>query len=280
MLLFLSSATFAQVGINYDNSAPDSSAGLDVKSINWGFLPPRMSTSQRDAIPLPAAGLVIFNTDENAVNFFNGTNWKQMIPDDACSPVLLDTRDGKLYPTVQIGAQCWMAQNMNIGIRIGGTTQTNNGIFEKYCYSDLESNCNIYGGLYQWDEAMQYVTTLGVQGICPLGWHLPSDADWITLTTFLGGTSAAGGKMKETGTTHWASPNTGATNSSGFTALPGGYRGSYGSFANLMNNAFFWTSVEVPTEYAWYRKLFDNAANVYRYYDWKDIGYSGRCLKD
>jgi len=272
---------FAQVGINSDNSTPDPSAELDVKFTDRGFLPPRMSTSLRNAIPSPAVGLLIFNTDEKAINIFNGTNWKRMIPYDACPPVLLDTRDGKLYTTVKIGTQCWMAQNLNVGTRINGSgDQLDNGIIEKYCYNDLESNCNTYGGLYQWDEAMQYVTTLGVQGICPLGWHLPSDADWITLTTFLGGTSAAGGKMKETGTTHWASPNTGATNSSGFTALPGGYRGSYGSFANLMNNAFFWTSVEVPTEYAWYRKLFDNAANVYRYYDWKDIGYSGRCLKD
>ena len=279
MLLFLSSATFAQVGINYDNSAPDSSAGLDVKSINWGFLPPRMSTSQRDAIPLPAAGLVIFNTDENAVNFFNGTNWKQMIPDDACPPVLLDTRDGKLYPTVQIGAQCWMAQNMNISIRIGGTTQTNNGIFEKYCYSDLESNCNIYGGLYQWQETMQYVTTPGAQGICPLGWHVPTYDEWrITLTDFLGNT--AGGKMKETGTTHWASPNTGATNSSGFTALGGGLRPTSGSYGYLLLDAIFWSSsLYSPTE-AWYLTLQNNLYWVYFEYGSRAHGFSVRCLKN
>jgi len=93
-----------------------------------------------------------------------------------CQP-FTDARDGKTYNTVLIGTQCWMRENLNIGTRIDGSqNQTDNGTIEKYCYDDLESNCDIYGGLYQWDEAMQYVTTQGVQGICPAGWHLPTDA--------------------------------------------------------------------------------------------------------
>lgn len=78
-----------------------------------------------------------------------------------------------------------LAQNLNVGTRINGLQeQTNNGIIKKYCYGDLDSNCNVYGGLYQWDEAMQYVTTEGVKGICPTGWHLPTDAEWCTLTQY------------------------------------------------------------------------------------------------
>ena len=156
------------------------------------------------------------NYDEVAVSF--ASTW-------ACGQSFTDTRDGKVYTTMQIGAQCWMNQNLNIGTRIAGTSnQTNKGTSKKYCYSNTEANCTTYGGLYQWDEMMQYTTTAGVKGICPTGWQLPTDTEWTSLATYLGGESVAGGKMKETGITHWTSPNTGATNSSGFTGLPGGYR--------------------------------------------------------
>jgi uncharacterized protein (TIGR02145 family) len=202
------------------------------------------------------------------------------VPCSECLP-FTDIRDGKNYNTVVIGGQCWMAQNLNIGTKINGSQdQTNNQIIEKYCYNDLESNCDIYGGLYQWNEAMQYVTTAGVQGICPAGWHLPTDAEWTTLTTFLGGESVAGGKMKETGTTHWASPNTGATNTSGFTALPGGYRYSNGSFSDLTNYTLFWSSSQYDASYSWNRYLSYTTSNVYRYSYYKMYGVSGRCLKD
>ena len=279
-LLFFSSALYAQLGVNSDKSAPDNSAMLDVKSTARGFLPPRISTSQRNAISSPAAGLVIFNTDENTINIFDGNSWKRMISYDACPALLLDTRDGKLYPTVQIGTQCWMAQNLNVGAMINGSAnQLDNSIIEKYCFNDLESNCAVYGGLYQWDEAMQYVTTPGTQGICPLGWRLPTDADWTTLTSFLGGESVAGGTMKETGSTHWASPNTGATNSSGFTALPGGIRGPDGSFSLLMLNAIFWSSSEASSG-AWSRELSYELADFNRFDDDKAKGLSGRCLKN
>lgn len=198
-----------------------------------------------------------------------------------CGQPITDIRDGKTYNTVLIGTQCWMAQNLNIGTRINGSqSQTNNQVIEKYCYNDLESNCDIYGGLYQWNEAMQYATTAGVQGICPAGWHLPTDAEWIILTAFLGGENGAGGKMKETGTAHWTSPNTGATNTSGFTALPGGFRHGNGSFMSLTNNAYFWSSSE-SSSYAFFRILYYNNAWSYRedYGTDKSGGLSGRCLK-
>jgi uncharacterized protein (TIGR02145 family) len=175
-----------------------------------------------------------------------------------------------------------MAQNINIGTKIPGTAdQTNNSILEKYCYNDDENNCNTYGGLYKWDEAMQYSTTPGVQGICPIGWHLPSDGEWTTLTIYIGGETVAGGKMKESGYVHWAEPNVCATNSIGFTALPGGTRNNNGSFVGLTISANIWTSTEYSSTSAWYRDLNHTDANVLRIdYDKVAGGFSARCIQD
>jgi|GEM_PF-2236667 len=198
-----------------------------------------------------------------------------------CGTNFTDPRDNKIYGTVQIGTQCWMKQNLNIGSRISGSTgQSNNGVIEKYCYNNSESNCTTYGGLYQWNEMMQYSTTPGVQGICPPGWHIPTDAEWTTLTTYLGGESVAGGKMKEAGTAHWSSPNTGASNSSGFTAFPGGRRNTDGSFYNLSYVGNFWSSSVSVASYAWSQILGYNDAVVIRGGSNKSYGFSVRCLKD
>ena len=201
------------------------------------------------------------------------------------TPIITDSRDGKVYTTVLIGSQCWMAQNLNVGTRINGEfirhqIQSNNGILEKYCYNDDENNCNTYGGLYQWDEAMQYFSTEGVQGICPTGWHLPTDSEWTTLTTYLGGEDIAGGKMKEADTTHWNSPNTGATNSSGFTAFPGGVCDNIGFFVNL-GYSCYWRSSTMENEfYGWIRHLSYNSNGIDRSgADWYD-GVAVRCLRD
>jgi len=209
----------------------------------------------------------------------------------ACGYPITDSRDGKVYTTVQIGTQCWMAQNLNVGTLIAGTSnQTNNSTIEKYCYNNTESNCTTYGGLYQWNEMMNYETTAGVQGICMTGWHLPTDPEWCTVTTFIDATvncsangwsgTNAGGKMKETGTTHWVSPNTGATNSSGFTGLPNGYRSTGGSFDNQSSNGYWLSSTQSDASNAWYRSLGYLSADVARGYSSKAFGFSVRCLKD
>ena len=197
-----------------------------------------------------------------------------------CGQTLTDTRDGKTYTTVQIGAQCWMAQNLNIGTKLNGVPQTNNDLIEKYCYNFLESNCDIYGGLYQWDEAMQYSTSEGVKGICPAGWHLATDAEWTILTTYLGGESIAGGKMKEAGLTHWSAPNTSATNSSGFTALPAGCDAGYGSFYYLSAGTFYWSSSEYIPTLPWLCYLSYDFEWVSRYATNNTNAFSVRCLKD
>jgi uncharacterized protein (TIGR02145 family) len=216
---------------------------------------------------------------------FPGNNWAMYFfcLQPSCGNPFTDSRDGKSYTTVQIGSQCWMAQNLNIGTKtIGSADQTNNSIIEKYCYGDLESNCDVYGGLYQWNEMMQYVTTEGVQGICPTGWHLPTDAEWTTLTTYLGGESVAGGKLKETGTIHWF-PNTGATNESGFTAVPAGYRYDYGGtfgFGSIGNYGYWLSSSESSAGSAWTWGVNYGGSSVGRYGYPKYNGFSVRCLKD
>lgn len=147
----------------------------------------------------------------------------------------------------------------------------------------IVSNCDIYGGLYQWNEMMQYTTIQGQQGICPDGWHLPSDGEWTNLIEYLGGGAVAGGKMKEAGTTHWQSPNTGATNSSGFTALPAGFRYDNGSsvgFGGIFTDASFRSSTQEISypPFAWGRYLTSSSASVTRSTWPKYYGYSVRCV--
>ncbi|MCX6272687.1 MAG: hypothetical protein NTU44_16015 [Bacteroidetes bacterium] len=217
-------------------------------------------------------------------------------PTFTCGSPFTDTRDGKVYNTVQIGTQCWMKENLNIGTMVTSVNTgsshsecSNNGIIEKYCYNNDPANCAVYGGLYDWDEMMQYTATPGTQGICPTGWHIPADAEWCILTTFLDATvncsvwgfsgTNVGGKMKETGTTHWYSPNTGATNSSGFTALGAGYRYHYGYFYDLAYYAVFWSSSEYSASHGLSRPLLYDYAGISRSYSLKTYGFSVRCAR-
>jgi uncharacterized protein (TIGR02145 family) len=218
----------------------------------------------------------------------------------ACGQAL--TYAGESYPTVQIGSQCWFQKNVNAGSMVlGANDQTNNGILEKYCYNNDTANCSIYGGLYQWAEAVQYQNgatnttspnpafTGNLRGICPTGWHLPSDAEYCTLTTFLDATancsvfgtssSIAGGMLKSTSGL-WSSPNTGATNSSGFSALPGGFRDTNVTFYSIVFNTYFWSSSESSSTNAITRHLSHLNSNIYRFNNYKNGGFSARCLKD
>ena len=173
-----------------------------------------------------------------------------------------------------------MAQNLNIGTMILETNDmADDGTIEKYCYDNTEANCDVYGGLYQWNEMMEYTTTEGIQGICPTGWHLPTDAEWTNLTTILGGESVAGGKMKETGTTHWTAPNTGATNSCGFSANPGGGRSEYGEFAGKGSASGWWSSTIINNTDSWGRGIGYQTAGINRFNFNKSIGFSVRCLR-
>jgi uncharacterized protein (TIGR02145 family) len=200
-----------------------------------------------------------------------------------CGSTFIDARDGQSYNTVQIGTQCWMGQNLNIGVMIpGDQEQTNHNVIEKYCHSDDAANCTVYGGLYSWDNMMQWSTTPGVQGICPAGWHLPSNVEWGDFVTALGGLAVAGGKLKEAGLEHWADPNTGATNSSGFTALPAGSRSysEYGGwFHNLHTGAYYWLEQDNATM-ALYWQLYHYGEAMLTNYAGKSFGFSVRCIRD
>jgi uncharacterized protein (TIGR02145 family) len=292
---------FSQVSINTDGSAPDNSAMLDVKSTNQGMLVPRMTASQIAGISNPADGLLVYNTEDGKLYIFvsSASAWKEVsygpgtISGFTCGNSFTDARDNKIYNTVLIGTQCWMKENLNYGTMITTTAeQTDNGIPEKYCYQNFGPSCDIYGGLYQWAEMVQYlngatnyqswnpVPTSNVHGLCPANWHVASDAEWIVLREFLGGSGVAGGAMKETGFDHWYQPNTGATNSSNFTALPGGNRHSDGNSNNMGWLGWFWSATEAYPAVGSYWLLETVDANLDQGIFDKQDGFSVRCVHD
>ncbi len=470
LLISINITVYSQVAINSDGSAADVSAILEVKSSNGGILFPRMTEAQRNAIASPATTLIIYNTDTQTLEYFDGTNWKGIIVEDcyvpdqpgditgitnpacvqtglsysitavpfaasytwtvpgdatlvsgqgttgitvdmgiqtgnvsvraetgcgnssykdlaitsdnfipvqpgditgnqlvddytsgetysitavsgatsytwtvptgssitsgqgttsiivnfvtesgnlsvyasnacgnsgatnlfvnvfACGDEFTDENDtyNKSYSTVQINTQCWMSENL-------AATNYNDGSFiplasdtwhwitlttPAYCWynNNQSSYGETYGVLYNW-----YTVNTGM--LCPSGWHVPTDAEWCTLENEVdAGTIScsdmgwrgtdAGGKMKETGTTHWNSPNTGATNESGFTALPGGNRHPGGDFQEMGNSGYWWSATQWGNSDAWYRAMSYNLNKVNRYGNTKKYGFSVRCLRD
>jgi uncharacterized protein (TIGR02145 family) len=403
-LIFFSITTFAQVGIG--TTTPDGSAKLDVSSTDKGFLPPRLTTAQRDQINLPAAGLMIYNSTLSAIQFYTGTAWitassalfdtdltarfdtklnntdtsimlskylrktdtaslsdrinaklnstvfpyypglekghimywngsywvnlnpgtagQVLTMSSAADPVpvwstvattsvtafspcgaTISDIDGNIYNTVLIGSQCWTKENLRVrrynngtAIQFDATGGSGGGfgtwrnltigahtIYANDSSTTTPSNRTKYGYLYNWYAAKGIYTTgtitsIDTGKICPEGWRVPTDADWTTLTTELGGESVAGGKMKSIGTAYWSSQSAGTDNSSGFSALPGGYRIKDGSFNNLSNSAVFWRATEVNDNNAWSSRLEHNSNNVSRNSYEKQLGASIRCLKD
>jgi len=163
-------------------------------------------------------------------------------------------------------------------------SQTDNGTIEKYCYDNDPANCATYGGLYRWNEIMEYTIEEGSQGICPTGWHIPSYTEWNILVDSLGGDFWAGGKLKETGTSHWVSPNTGASNECGFTALPSGkwVHGYQNYFYGIGKQAYFWSSSEDDWTNITAGRLYLSyqSTNSFSGFEDKDEGFSVRCIKD
>jgi len=196
--------------------------------------------------------------------------------------------DGNIYHVVAIGGKKWLRENLRVthyrnGEEIPNVTLdtqwkilTNGG----YCmYDNLAANGSAYGNLYNWHALSD------TRGLCPTGWHVPSDSAWTELGDSLGGTSVAGGKLKSTGTIEqstglWYSPNTNATNSSGFTGLPGGYRINYGTYYSMGNVAYFWSFSEYAADKAWLYILDANNEELNRNFDFKTNGFSVRCCKD
>ena len=169
-----------------------------------------------------------------------------------------DSRDGKVYKTVTIGEQVWMAENLAYKPTSGNY----------WAYDNKADNIAVYGYLYDWETAKK---------VCPTGWHLPSDAEWTQLTDYLGGASDAGGKLKAV--SHWNSPNTGATNETGFTALSGGSR-SYSTFSDIGTKGYWWSVTEGSLFGPWSRLLYHDSGGVGRLDIGKELGFSVRCLRD
>jgi uncharacterized protein (TIGR02145 family) len=191
--------------------------------------------------------------------------------------------DGNIYKTIQIGTQTWMDGNLKTTRYNDGTVipnVTDNYAWEAlttpgFCWYNNEEveNKATYGALYNW-----FAVNTGK--LCPIGWHVPTDTEWTNLTTYLGGKSVAGGKLKEACTNNWLTPNTGATNITGFKALPGGMRYFNGTYIYNGLYGFWWSSTEYTTTSAWDRDMGYRFANVYRdSYDLQD-GFSVRCLRD
>lgn len=187
--------------------------------------------------------------------------------------------EGRIYHTVKIGEQCWFRENLNVGVRIDGIQNQDpaNTFIEKYCFDDNEENCDLYGGLYQWDEMMSYASSPGSGGICPEGWSIPSDQEWTALTDFLGGEAVAGTKLKSAD--GWFGNGNG-TNISGFTGLPNGNRGNNGVFNDLTRMAYFWSSTPAGASEAWNRKLYFDSDGVTKYNSFKTNGFAVRCIRE
>ncbi len=210
-----------------------------------------------------------------------------------------DSRDTNTYSYRLIGTQVWMTENLAYLPSVHAPDLGSDSSPRYYVYNYERDNIInakitdeyiLYGVLYNWPAAMGGSTSSsanpsGVQGACPSGWHLPSDAEWTTLTTYLGGESVAGGKMKETGnigaeTGLWNGSNFGATNVSGFSGRPGGFRSYDVGFAEIGNYGYWWSSTAETDSAAWRRYLSYLYRDVDRYYTANRIGLSVRCIRD
>lgn len=191
-----------------------------------------------------------------------------------------DPRDGTVYKTLTIGGQTWLAENLKYLPSVNAPTS---GSRTDPCYyvfgyqgtivdeAKGNSNFTTYGVLYNWPAAMS---------ACPAGWHLPSDVEWSQLMDRLGGQDIAGGKLKESGTTHWNDPNTGATNETGFSFIPGGFRNDDAELLYTGTNGYWWSSTEFGSSAAWGRGMYYKSNGVSRDASYKSYGFSVVCIKN
>lgn len=247
-------------------------------------------SAQNDTLYIMKSGVIVgqydVNTEIDSIIFYK--------PEIELGNTLVDPRDGNIYEIVTIGEQVWMAENLKylpsvVGLATGSDTEPYYYV-SGYDGTDVEEakitdNYNTYGVLYNWTAAMDTHSSSsanpsGRKGVCPSGWHLPSDAEWTELVDYLGGKPVAGGKLKETGTTHWAAPNTGATNETGFTALPGGDYSFSGEFTDIGEFGYWWSTTEYTEGHSWYHGMRYNDSNIFSNYFFKKNGFSVRCIRD
>lgn len=218
-----------------------------------GPVPVTYTYTNADGCSGSAVGII--QNNPAPVGFICGSDWT-------------DIRDGKIYPTVQIGSQCWLAENLNYGTKIQSSqVQSDNCVIEKYCYNNDPVNCSGFGGLYQWDELMRYDNTPASQGICPPGWHVPVESEWNTLLGFYGGNGNAGDSLQNP-----ASP--------GFHALPGGvlYLNNTWSFKGLAT--LFWSSTPAGQINIISHGMNNIDPSVSYYESARSNAFPVRCLRD
>lgn len=280
------------VGIG--TNIPDPSAKLDVNSITQGLLPPRMTYAQRCLIPYPAAGLIIWCIDCNTqgqLQVFNGVDWSSLMAGSA-----------NIAPTVSLCSKVWMTRNLDVVTYRNGDTipqVTDQTQWGSLCLG----SCNSGLGAWCWynNDSATYAATYGKlynwyavndpRGLAPIGWHIPTYYEWNELVICadpLADTSIyaispqsliAGGLLKEKDTSHWNNPNTGATNATGFTGLPGGMRTNT-EFSYIGIMGWWWTSTRLSSLNSWNRILYHNQSYMVGNGFQKTYGFSVRCIKD
>lgn len=197
--------------------------------------------------------------------------------------IFTDERDGQVYNWIKIDGAIWMAENLNYGNMLCSTdpgtdrcdeTASNDGLgnVERYCYENLEINCDAHGAIYDWNEAMNYSTASGAQGICPDGWHIPSKVELESLVSFVG--TDPGSKLKAT------NPDWNGVDTYGFRVLPAGTHRSYGPFDSIYNVAYIWSSTLNTTGYSWRMEFNDSSDLVNWLYTGVNNSSSLRCVKD
>jgi uncharacterized protein (TIGR02145 family) len=247
--------------INIIASTPNS-----VGSYNW-IIPNTPSTNCKVRISS------VNNPDTNSIS----TNVFRiyLVESVPCPGIPTILFGGQTYNTVAIGDQCWLKENLNIGTIINGSqNDSDNGIIEKYCYNNDSANCSTYGGLYQWNEAMQYDTTEGIKGICPVGWHLPTLGEFSSLAASVNNN---GNDLKAVGQ---GSGLGAGTNASGFSDLLSGVRIRTGTFSGIGTTSISWCSKISTSNMAWYFELNNTDHSIALSYTLTNYGYSIRCIND
>jgi uncharacterized protein (TIGR02145 family) len=224
----------------------------------------------------------------------NETYTFQFATNISCPGTPAVTYEGQVYNTIQVFSQCWLRENLNVGtMRDSALSMQNNGIKEKYCYSNNEDSCTKYGGLYQWNEMMQYTTSQSTQGICPVAWHIPTDEEWKVLEGAVDSQYGIGDPIWDNDasnngydvginlktTSGWYGGGNGI-DLFGFSGLPGGYNFPSAGFIDIGRNENWWTSTEIDDNRAWERVLNYDSPGVHRGHSLAVFGFSVRCLRD
>ena len=288
ILFFISLSGYAQIPVNKNDSIKLKLDGMLHGTIQW-----QESEDSISWVDIEGANHNFFNLKAEKAMFYRAkVSSGSCIPiysdiqeisiiEFRCGDTLIDNRDGKKYPTLLIGDQCWMAVNLDLGSMIinGSQTSSDNGVIEKFCYNNDANNCKVYGGLYHWNEMMNYTTIESTQGICPVGWHIPSDNEWISLEIALG--------MHPT-TAHlensWRGTDEGKKmiegGSSGFNALLSGNAVEGGFFNSIGEFSYLHSSTQYG-QFAWRRCLSKFYDQVGRFNSFPKSYYlSVRCVKD